>query len=137
MRLARFNARIDADDQPHKSAGFLTGVPAPAAAGLAFVPVYLWLVSGNEMFRAWYISMPWLVFIALLMISNVATFSWGSLRLRRSWRLLALGGVALLVAALITEPWLTLLAVSIIYVALIPFSIAAYARVRRRRAAPG
>jgi CDP-diacylglycerol--serine O-phosphatidyltransferase len=51
--------------------------------------------------------------------------------------LLALGGVALLVAALITEPWLTLLAVSIIYVALIPFSIAAYARVRRRRAAPG
>jgi CDP-diacylglycerol--serine O-phosphatidyltransferase len=137
LRLARFNARIDADDQPHKSAGFLTGVPAPAAAGLAFVPVYLWLVSGNEMFRAWYISMPWLVFIALLMISNVATFSWGSLRLRRSWRLLALGGVALLVAALITEPWLTLLAVSIIYVALIPFSIAAYARVRRRRAAPG
>jgi CDP-diacylglycerol--serine O-phosphatidyltransferase len=134
LRLARFNARIDSDEQPHKSAGFLTGVPAPAGAGLSFVPVYLWLVTDNELFRAWYITMPWLVFVALLMISNIATFSWGSLRIRRSWRLLALAGVGLLVAALITEPWLTLLAVSAIYVALIPFSIAAYGRVRRRRA---
>lgn len=135
LRLARFNARIDANEQPHKSAGFLTGVPAPAGAGLSFVPVYLWLVTGSEWFRAWYVTMPWLVFIALLMISNIATFSWGSLRLRRSWRLFALAGVGLLVAALITEPWLTLLAVSAIYVALIPFSIAAYARARKRRAA--
>jgi CDP-diacylglycerol--serine O-phosphatidyltransferase len=39
LRLARFNARIDAAEQPHKSAGFNTGVPAPAGAGLAFVPV--------------------------------------------------------------------------------------------------
>ena len=32
LRLARFNARIDLADQPHKSAGFLTGVPAPVGA---------------------------------------------------------------------------------------------------------
>ena len=124
LRLARFNSRMDADDQPHKSAGFLTGVPAPAGAGLAFVPVYLWLITGNELFRAWYVTMPWLVFIALLMISSFATYSWGSMRLRRSYRLFALAGVGLLVAALITEPWLTLLAVSAIYLALIPFSTA-------------
>jgi CDP-diacylglycerol---serine O-phosphatidyltransferase len=132
LRLARFNSQIDADVQPHKSAGFLTGVPAPAGAGLAFVPVYLWLVSDNDLFRAWYVAMPWLLFVAVLMISNIATFSWGSLRLRRSWRLMALAGVGLLVAALITEPWLTLLGVSALYIALIPFSVAAYARVRRR-----
>jgi CDP-diacylglycerol--serine O-phosphatidyltransferase len=136
LRLARFNAGIDADEQPHKSAGFLTGVPAPAGAGLSFVPVYLWLVTGDDRFRDWAITMPWLVFVALLMISNVATFSWGSLRVRRSYRLFALAGVVLLVAALITEPWLTLLAVSAIYVALIPFSIASYRRVKRRRLAP-
>ena len=135
LRLARFNARIDADEQPHKSAGFLTGVPAPAGAGLSFVPAYLWLISGNEQFRAWYVTMPWLLLVALLMISNVATFSWGSLRLRRSYRLFALAGVGLLVAALITEPWLTLLAVSAIYMALIPFSVVAYGKVKRRRAA--
>ena len=50
----------------------LTGVPAPAGAGLAFVPVYLWLVTGEEIFRAWYVVMPWVMFIALLMISSVA-----------------------------------------------------------------
>ena len=52
LRLARFNARLDAAEQPHKSAGFNTGVPAPAGAGLAFVPIYLWLITGNERFRA-------------------------------------------------------------------------------------
>ena len=135
LRLARFNSSIDVEDQPHKSAGFLTGVPAPAGAGLSFVPVYAWLVTGNDQFREWYVTMPWLLFVALLMISNIATFSWGSLRLRRSYRLFALAGVGLLVAALITEPWFTLLAVSTIYVVLIPFSIAAYGRVKQRRAA--
>lgn len=135
LRLARFNAHIDVKEQPHKSAGFLTGVPAPVGAGLSFVPVYLWLLTGNDLFRKWYLTMPWLVFVALLMISNIATFSWGSMRLRSSYRLAALAGVVLVVAALITEPWFTLAAVSAIYVALIPFSIAAYARVRRRRAA--
>lgn len=135
LRLARFNSQIDADEQPHKSAGFLTGVPAPAAAGLAFVPVYLWLVTGNDWFQQWQLVLPWAIFIASLMISNIATFSWGSLRIRRSWRLLALAAVGLLGAALVTQPWLTLLAVSLVYVALIPFSIAAYGRVRRRRTA--
>ena len=97
----------------------------------------MWLITGNELFRAWYVTMPWLVFIALLMISSFATYSWGSMRLRRSYRLFALAGVGLLVAALITEPWLTLLAVSAIYLALIPFSMASYAKVRRRRSAQG
>ncbi len=47
LRLARFNSRLDAEFQPHKSAGFMTGIPAPAGAGLSFVPVYLWLTTDN------------------------------------------------------------------------------------------
>lgn len=135
LRLARFNARIDAADQPHKSAGFNTGVPAPAGAGLAFVPIYLWLISGDELFRNWVLVMPWTLFIAVLMISSIPTFSWTSIRIRKSWRLMALAGVALFGAALLTAPWITLLAISTIYLAVLPFSIAAYARVKRRRAA--
>jgi CDP-diacylglycerol--serine O-phosphatidyltransferase len=136
LRLARFNARIDAAEQPHKSAGFNTGVPAPAGAGLAFVPVFLWLVTGSDWFRAWYVVMPWVLLVALLLISSVPTYSWSSIRIRSGWRLLALAGIALLGAALITNPWITLLAITIIYVALIPFSMAAYGRVKRRRAEP-
>ena len=135
LRLARFNARIDSDDQPHKSAGFNTGVPAPVGAGLAFVPIYLWLITENELFRSWQLVLPWILFIALLMISSVPTYTWGSIRIRRGWRLFALAGVALLGAALLSAPWMTLLAISAIYLALLPFSLASYAAVKRRRAA--
>ena len=136
LRLARFNARIDADLQPHKSAGFNTGVPAPAGAGLAFIPIYLWLITGNDLFRLWQIVMPWTLLIALLMISSVPTYSWTSIRIRRGSRLFALGGIGLLGAALISEPWITLLAISTLYLAVVPFSIASYARVKQRRASP-
>jgi CDP-diacylglycerol--serine O-phosphatidyltransferase len=136
LRLARFNARIDVSDQPHKSAGFNTGVPAPVGAGLAFVPLYLWLISENELFRSWTLVMPWILFIALLMISSLPTYSWSSIRIRRGWRIFALAGVALFGAALLNEPWWTLLAISVVYLALLPFSFASYGRVKQRRAAP-
>jgi CDP-diacylglycerol--serine O-phosphatidyltransferase len=134
LRLARFNARIDVAEQPHKSAGFNTGVPAPAGAGLAFIPIYLWLITDNPVFRQWQPVMAWTLFIALLMISSIPTYSWSSLRIRRSWRLFALVAIALLGAALIRAPWPTLLAVAALYLVMIPFSLASYARVRRRRA---
>lgn len=132
LRLARFNSRMDADFQPHKSAGFMTGIPAPAGAGLSFVPVYLWLVTGNDLFRQWYVVMPWALAIAMLMISAIPTYSWSSIRLRRSWRLFALAGVGLLGAALVTAPWQTLLAVCLLYLLMLPFGLASYAKIKRR-----
>jgi CDP-diacylglycerol--serine O-phosphatidyltransferase len=134
LRLARFNARLDAAEQPHKSAGFNTGVPAPAGAGLAFIPIYLWLVSGDELFRSWQLVMAWTLLIAALLISSIPTYSWSSIRIRSGWRLFALAGIALLGAALLTAPWYTLLALAVLYLALLPFSMASYARVKRRRA---
>jgi CDP-diacylglycerol--serine O-phosphatidyltransferase len=134
LRLARFNARLDAAEQPHKSAGFNTGVPAPAGAGLAFMPIYLWLITGNDVFRVWPLVMAWTLLIALLMISSLPTYSWASLRIRPSWRLFALAGVALLGAALIRAPFQTLLALAALYLLMIPFALASYARVKQRRA---
>lgn len=134
LRLARFNSRIDAEVQPHKSAGFNTGVPAPAGAGLAFLPIYLWLITANDAFRDWSLVMPWTLFVAVLMISAIPTYSWTSIRIRKSWRVVALAGVALLGAALVNEPWITLSLVSIAYLISIPFGLLSYARVRRRRA---
>jgi CDP-diacylglycerol--serine O-phosphatidyltransferase len=135
LRLARFNARLDAAEQPHKSAGFNTGLPAPAGAGVAFVPIYLWLITGNDMFRQWQPVMAWTLLIAALMISSLPTYSWASIRIRPAWRMFALAGVALLGAALIVAPWPTLLGISVLYLGMIPVSLANYAGVRRRRAA--
>ncbi len=134
LRLARFNARIDNDVQPHKSAGFLTGIPAPVGAGLAFLPLYLWIATDNPLFRLPVVVGPWLVLIAFLMISNIATLSWTSLRPRRSVRLELIALVGLVIAALLTEPWLTLVGICVAYILLLPLGIFRYARVKRQRA---
>ncbi|MEZ5655894.1 MAG: phosphatidylcholine/phosphatidylserine synthase [Sphingobium sp.] len=130
LRLARFNAQIDADEQPHKSAGFMTGVPAPSGAGLAFVPLYCWFVTGEDVFRQWYVVAPWTALVAFLMISSLATFSWSALRLRRNIRLEVIAVAGLLAALLLTVPWLTLLAISALYIVMIPFGALSYRKVR-------
>lgn len=135
LRLARFNARIDTDDQPHKSAGFLTGVPAPVGAGLAFLPLYLWLATGWEAARQPLVVAVWVALVAFLMISSVATLSWKSMRPRRSIRLEILAIAGLTFAALLTEPWWTLVALCAGYLMLMPLGMVGYARVRRQRAA--
>ncbi len=133
LRLARFNAGIDTDEQPHKSAGFLTGVPAPVGAGLAFTPFYLWIETGLEIFRNPVLMTLWLATIAVLMISNMATLSWASLRPRKTIRLGLIAFVGLAFAALLLEPWWTLSAISIAYLALMPYGLFKYGRIKRRR----
>ena len=134
LRLARFNARIDQDEQPHKSAGFLTGIPAPVGAGLAFLPMYLWIASGAAIFREPLLVALWTAVIAFLMISNLATMSWKSIRPKSSLRLAMIGLTGLVFAALLTEPWWTLVAICLGYLALMPLGIVNYAKVRRQRA---
>jgi len=135
LRLARFNAQIDVEEQPHKSVGFLTGVPAPVGAGLAFLPLYLWLASGEPLFREPVLVTLWVAAIAVLMISNLATLSWTLIRPRRNIRLGAIAVAGIVFAALLTEPWWTLAAICIVYLALMPYSFARYARIRRQRVA--
>jgi CDP-diacylglycerol--serine O-phosphatidyltransferase len=137
LRLARFNAQIDTSEQPHKSAGFLTGVPAPAGAGLAMLPLYLWFWTDEPLFASPYLVAPWVAFIAMLMVSSVATYSWTSLRLRRTVRFEAIAGVVLLGAALVSAPWHTLSVICLLYLLAIPFSIASYTRVKRLRGTGG
>ncbi len=143
LRLARFNARIDNDDQPHKSAGFNTGVPSPAGAGMALLPLVVWLETQadgsvslsviGEFAQDYIIVGPWLLLSAVLMISNVATYSWSSIRIRPSFRFMALAALGLIVATLIAAPWIGLILITALYLGLIPFSILGYAKVKRAR----
>jgi CDP-diacylglycerol---serine O-phosphatidyltransferase len=136
LRLARFNARIDTEDQPHKSAGFNTGVPAPVGAGLAMLPMMIWLETGATWAQDYRLIGPWILFVALMMISNVATYSWASIKIRRSFRFMGLAVFGLLVALLIAAPYVGLMAICMVYAGLIPFSMASYAKVKRARRLP-
>ena len=135
LRLARFNAQIDMEDQPHKSAGFLTGVPAPVGGGLAFLPLYLWMATGEPLFREPALVAVWVVAIAFLMISNLATLSWTSIKPGSGIRIEVIAAVGLLGAALLLEPWLTLVAACVVYLLLLPYGWLRYRRIRRQRAA--
>ena len=136
LRLARYNARIDMAAEPKKLAGFLIGVPAPMGAGLAFLPMYLWIASGrNELFAEPVVVAAWLVAVAFLMISNLPTLSVGKLRPRKGVRLELIAVVAVLAALLVQEPWYTLVGLSVCYLLTIPVGVILYWRgVRRLRA---
>jgi CDP-diacylglycerol--serine O-phosphatidyltransferase len=153
LRLARFNANIDQEHQPHKSAGYLTGVPAPAGALLAMTPLYLWLwtdellrapvndftpvtlvESVQHLLRTPAMIAPWTAFIAVLMVSSVATFT-PTVRLKRRLRFEAIAVLVVLIAALVSAPWPTLALLAIAYLATIPFSVRSYRRIMRLRAA--
>ncbi len=135
LRLARFNAEIDAEDKPHKSAGFLTGVPAPVGAGLVFLPTYLWLATDMPVWREPLLVAGWIVFVAFLMICNIATMSWKSLRPSSDIRIGAIAIAGLFVAALLVETWWTLVGICVVYLALMPFGIVKYAKVKKARTA--
>ena len=136
LRLARFNANIDAVEQPHKSAGFLTGVPAPAGAGLVLLPVYLWSWTGRA--------------VAARALAGGALGGGGRLPDDFEPRHLFLGLAAAaqpcqarraggdrpgLCGALISAPFPTLSVAALLYAVMIPFSIVSYAKVKRQRAA--
>lgn len=133
LRLARFNAQIDVAEQPHKSAGFLTGVPAPAGAGLALTPLYLWLWTGESATRSPILVAGWMVLVAILMISSIATFG-PAIRLRQQVRFEAIAVLVVLAAALVSAPWTTLAVVALAYLFTIPFSVRSYRRVKLLRA---
>jgi len=135
LRLARFNARIDLADEPRKQAGFLTGVPAPVGAGLAFLPMYLsFAPTGLEIVRHPIVVGLWLFMIAFLLISATPTLSWGKLRPRRQIRLEVIGLIGLLLGGgMLTEQWWTLIAITVVYLLLLPMGIISYGRIRRQR----
>ena len=78
--------------------------------------------------------MVWVTIVAGLMISNLATLSWASMRPRRTVRLWVILLVGLLFAALLLEPWWTLVAICLGYLVTLPIGFARYARVKRQRA---
>jgi CDP-diacylglycerol--serine O-phosphatidyltransferase len=134
LRLARFNTAIGDPNPPPWSRHYFVGVPAPAGAGLAMLPIMLTFEIGPGVFDRPILISFWLAAVALLMVSRVPTFSIKQIRVPPDYMLPALLLVGLVVAALASEPWLTLIAVGLIYLISIPFAIAFQLRVKRMAA---
>ncbi len=128
LRLARFNTRLDADDQPAWAANFFTGVPAPAGGGLALLPMILSFEFGETFFRLPLLNALMVVLVAYLMISRFPTYSFKRIRVPQRFVVLLLLTVGLLAALMVTAPWLTLSAILIVYLGILPLSLRAHRR---------
>ncbi len=129
LRLARFNAALD-DDRPKWQSAYFEGVPAPAAAILVLLPLYLDGLGLTVVKSIWGLIMLYTLAIAFLMVSRIPTFSgklWGE-RVSRDYVLPVFVLAVLFVALLVTYPYLTLTASSLIYLAAIPWSVRRFQR---------
>jgi CDP-diacylglycerol---serine O-phosphatidyltransferase len=133
LRLARFNVALDDPKKPLWAAAFFTGIPAPAGALLALTPFYFQFLGfySDAHDYAKYIA-AFLVLIAILMVSRVPTFSGKTMtRIPREAFLPVLAGAALALLFLISYPWESLAVLAMVYLLLIPVSVASYRKRKR------
>jgi len=131
LRLARFNTALDDDTKPVWTGSFFTGVPAPAGAGLSLLFLIINLELESSFFASPYLNAIWMLCIGGLMISRVPTFSFKRVRVKREYVGVVLLVAGLLVAALVNQPWYTLAALELAYLASIPLSIKAHDKLKR------
>jgi len=116
MRLARFNVGQRAATDPAEKTDFV-GVPSPAGAMLALGPMYFSYTFDAAPALPPALVALWLVGVGALMISRMPTPSFKKTTIYAEHaRYIVLGFVAL-VAALLSFPWTTLLALDLAYVA--------------------
>ncbi len=146
LRLARFNTLIDDTEQPPYAREFFVGVPAPAAALVALLPLLLTLEFGDGFWSAPPVTGVWILLVAALMISRIRTLSMKTVRAPAALLAPLLVLVGLAGAALITLPFLVLVVAVVIYLVHLPYAVwryrwlgrhpeAWYVAARQRRAA--
>lgn len=111
LRLARFNVGSRAAVPVEK--GSFVGVPSPAGAMLALIPVYLAHVTGYRLPEV--IMALWMIAVGALMISRIRTPSLKRVRVPASAAPFVLVAAVAGIAAVITYPWWTLLLFSLSY----------------------
>ena len=123
LRLARFNIgnRPNLEREPGEKpvAGNFTGVPSPAGAMLALLPTYVAFLAPDAPHLPSPLLALYMVLIGALMISRFPTPSFKSVTFyAENVRYVIVGFVAL-IAALLSFPWETMVAISLGYVAVL------------------
>ncbi len=118
LRLARFNVGSRAATEPAEKTSFI-GIPSPAGAMLVMLPVYATYALDQAITVPGGVVAFWMLVVGGLMISRVRTPSLKRITIAADYARYALVGSVVLVAALLTYPWVTLTALSLAYLAAI------------------
>ncbi|MEV6072827.1 CDP-diacylglycerol--serine O-phosphatidyltransferase [Nocardia sp. NPDC052001] len=123
LRLARFNTLMDDDSRPDWQREYFTGVPAPAGALIALLPIALSEQFGD----GWWVSFPavavWVVLTGLLCVSTLPTLAIKSVSVAPRTAPVLLVLVALAAALLVTYPLILMMALVVLYLGHIPFAV--------------
>ncbi|MES2334137.1 MAG: CDP-diacylglycerol--serine O-phosphatidyltransferase [Pseudomonadota bacterium] len=115
LRLARFNvgSKVAVGEAAEKSS--FIGVPSPAGAMLVLSPLYLSFATGGAVQLPPVLVAAWMVGIGALMISRVRTPSFKRITIATDHARHVLVAAVVVVAALLTYPWVTLLTLCLGY----------------------
>ena len=130
LRLARFNSRLDEIDPTPWAGQFFTGVPAPAGAGLALIPIMLSFEFGDTVFRHPAFVAPMMLVVAGLMVSRLPIYSFKKVKVPPHLVVPLLLAVGVMAGLLISATWITLIIVGAAYIVNIPLSLRAHRRLR-------
>jgi len=134
LRLARFNTALETPNLPAWAKGFFTGVPAPAAAGLALFPMILSFQTDAIPLGHPVVSAVVLIVVAGLMVSRLPTYSFKTIRIAKRLMWLPLLIAAAIAVAGVAAPWLTLAAIIGAYILLMPLASLSFRRLERETA---
>ncbi|HAX92174.1 MAG TPA: CDP-diacylglycerol--serine O-phosphatidyltransferase [Rhodospirillaceae bacterium] len=128
LRLARFNTMLEDLTAPKWTKGYFTGVPAPAGAGLALLPLFLFNEYGDVMRSMPALLSLWMILSGALMVSRIPTLAMKGRGVPRVFVAPIMAAVCLIVAGLFTDTWMTLSLMSGVYFLMIPFGWLSYRR---------
>ena len=137
FRLARFNTMLEQEVAPYWK-HFFTGVPAPGGCWMVLTPAILaFELKESCPDLAAFLQKPgtgvfMLVFIGTLMASRLPTISLKSVHISKKWMPAVLAGLLLLIAFLVTDLWLTVGVVGVLYVFTVPVSSLAFLAARAK-----
>lgn len=127
IRLARFNVSGKAEEDAAPKTHFV-GVPAPAGALLVLFPMFVSFAFVNSPILPDAIICLHMVGIGFLMISRIPTWSFKTARISRENVKYFLVGFAFIGAAVLTYAWLTLMALCLVYAAIVLWTLIARKR---------
>lgn len=133
LRLARFNTALGDPNPPPWTRNYFTGIPAPAGALLALLPMIATFQFGADSWMSGpWLNALWVLLVACGMVSRIPTFSAKKVHLPPALMLPALLGVGILAVAITSTPWLTILVAGVLYILTIPIAWFVQRRERER-----
>ena len=129
LRLARFNSSLD--KLPPYAYNYFQGVPAPAGAGLALLPMLLTFVFPSlQNYMLPEVLAVWQIAVALLLVSSLPTFSFKKMKIPGQMMIPAMVLFVGALVLLVSKTWAAMTVVLVAYLATFPFSYRSYMRLK-------